>query len=72
MGGREEKLLALINEKCFCVLEVQALHKGAACSNSNENGEGDNEDNDGEGDNKNNDKDDDDDGDPVWPLTNIL
>lgn len=31
LGGRGEKVLELIKAKCFCVLEVQALCKGAVC-----------------------------------------
>ena len=46
MGGRGEKVLELINAKRFCVLEVQALCKGAVCDGNHDNGE-ENEDNDG-------------------------
>lgn len=46
LGGRGEKVLELIKAKCFCVLEVQALCKGAVCDDNHDNGEED-EDSDG-------------------------
>jgi hypothetical protein len=56
LGGREEKVLELIKEKCFCVLEVQSLHKRAVCNDHENNEDEDNE-------NKN-----DNDADHVWHL----
>lgn len=61
MGGGEEKVWELIKEKCFCVLELQSLHKGAV---SDENGS--DKDDDGDDDNNNND-----DADHFWHLPNI-
>ena len=48
--GVEKKFWSLL-KKNVCVLEVQALYKGAECDN-NENGEDDDEDNDAADDNK--------------------
>lgn len=47
VGRERKKVLELIKAKCFCVLEVQALCKGAVCDDNHENGEED-EDNDGD------------------------
>lgn len=66
LGGGEEKVLELIKKKkkCFYVLEVQSLYKGAVRDDDNENDEDEDENQDGDDDNKN------DHDDLVWPLPN--